>query len=108
MENSIAQETQLNNQPATINSNLLPKPDEDAATFIIMPITEVEPASLLNMKAETLTSDGGLISEHNTEIDLEHSSMTDVTEGSVDFSARYMYSQTENTYSYIDQCEIQN
>ena len=100
MENLIAQETQLNNQPATINSNLLPKPDEDAATFIIMPITEVEPASLVDMKTESETSDNGLITEHITEIDHEKSSrMTDVTEGSVDFSAKYTYSQTENTYS---------
>ena len=92
MENSIAQETQLKNQPTTIQSNLLPKPDEDAATFIIMPITKVEPASLVNMKTESLACDGGL----STEIDFENSSrMTDVTEDSVNFSARYKYSQTE-------------
>ena len=48
------------------------------------------------MKTESLTNDGGLITEHNTEIDHENSSrMTDVTEDSVNFSARYKYSQTE-------------
>ena len=100
MENYFAQETQLNNQPATINLNLLPKPDEDAATFIIMPITEVEPASLVDMKTESETSDNGLITERITEIDHENSSrMTDVTESSVDFSARYKYIQTENAYT---------
>ena len=101
MENSTAQETQLKSQPTTTVPNLLPKPDEDAATFIIMPITEVEPASLANMKTESLTNDCGLITEYKTEIDLENSSMTDVTEGSVDHSDRYTHSQAENTYSCV-------
>ena len=34
---------------------MLPKRDEDAATCIIIPITEVEPASLVNIKAESET-----------------------------------------------------
>ena len=102
MENSTDEETRLRNQLTTKNPNLLPKPDEDAATFIIMPITEVEPASLDNMKTESETRDGGLITEYKTEIDHENSSrMTDVTEGSVDFSDRYTHSQAENTYSCV-------